>query len=253
MINPLQMSGKTILVTGSSSGIGRSTAILLSQLGARVVLVGRNTDRLKATLDVMEGDGHHVAPFDLEQVDAIGAFVDSLVQSTGRMHGLVCCAGVSSLRPLRATSAAQFEKEMRINCTSAVSLTSAFCKKSVRQPEASVVLVASVAGLRGSAARTAYSASKGALIAFMRSAAVELAPAGVRVNCVAPAYVKTEMYDAAEQALSAETLDAMVRSTQPLGVGMPIDVAYSIAFLLAVSGRWITGSVLSVDGGCMAK
>jgi NAD(P)-dependent dehydrogenase (short-subunit alcohol dehydrogenase family) len=242
-----------VLVTGASSGIGRSTAILLSQLGARVVLVARNQDGLRETLGAMAGAGHHHAPFDLERVDEILPWLSQLVQTTGPLDGLVCAAGISSLRPLRLLDIAHFDKVMRINCYSAVALTTAFCRKRVRRPEASVVLVASVAGLRGSTARAAYSASKGALIAFARSAAVELAPAGVRLNCVAPAYVKTAMYDTAVRELSPEQVESLVRATQPLGLGTPLDVAHAIAFLLAGTGRWITGSVLAVDGGYTAQ
>ena len=242
-----------MLVTGASSGIGRSTAILLSQLGARLVLVARNQDGLHETIGAMAGTGHHPAPFDLERVDEIQPWLNQLVQTTGPLDGLVCAAGMSSLRPLRVLDIAHFDKVMRINCYSAVALTTAFCRKRARQPEASVVLVASVAGLRASPARSAYSASKGALIAFARSAAVELAPVGVRLNCVAPAYVKTPMYDTAMRELSPEKVELLVRATQPLGLGTPLDVAHAIAFLLADTGRWITGSVLAVDGGYTAQ
>jgi NAD(P)-dependent dehydrogenase (short-subunit alcohol dehydrogenase family) len=252
MTNPLQMESKTVLVTGASSGIGRSTAILLSQLGARVVLVGRNQDRLQETLSAMAGTGHQQALFDLERVEEILPWLNHLVETSGPLDGLVCAAGISSLRPLRALDIAHFDKVMKINCHSVVALTTAFCRKRVRQPEASVVLVASVAGLVGIPSRAAYCASKGALIAFARSAALELAPAGVRVNCVAPSFVKTPMFDAAMREMSPEKLEVLVRATQPLGLGTPLDVAHAIAFLLAGTGRWITGSVLAVDGGYTA-
>lgn len=253
MINPLQMIGKRILLTGASSGIGRCTAILLSQLGARIVLVARNRERLQQTLDAMEGSEHAIAPFDMEDVGEIPAWLNRLAGEGGLFDGMVCAAGASLLLPLRMMTTAGFEQQMRVNCQSAVALTAAFSSKRVRQSQASVVLVSSVAGLRGSPARTAYSASKGALVAFARSAAVEMAPYGMRVNCVAPAYVKTEMYDTIERELSAEKAEALVRATQPLGLGTPIDVAYAIAFLLAETGRWITGSVLAVDGGYTAQ
>jgi NAD(P)-dependent dehydrogenase (short-subunit alcohol dehydrogenase family) len=253
MKNPLQMEGKTVLVTGASSGIGRSTSILLSQLGARVALAGRNQDRLTETLKSLEGDGHHVAPFDLTQLAEIRQWTAGLVERIGPLDGLVCAAGVSSLRPLRVLDTAHLDEIMRINFYAAVELTTAFCRKKNHQPGSSIVLVASVAGMTGVPARAAYSASKGALISFARSAAVELAPGGVRVNCVAPAYVDTEMYQSARQELSPEKLDTLVRATQPLGLGSPVDVANAIAFLLAGTGRWITGSVLAVDGGYMAQ
>jgi len=112
MINPLDMTGKVVLVTGASSGIGRSTAVLLSQLGARVALAGRNHDRLAETLAAMEGEGHHVAPFDLEQIDEVQSWLSGLVKITGPMDGLVCSAGISSLRPLRVLDMAHFDKVM---------------------------------------------------------------------------------------------------------------------------------------------
>lgn len=253
MTNPLNMEGKTVLVTGASSGIGRTTAVLLSHLGANLVLVGRNQAGLAETLSAMAGSGHHQAEFDLSRVDEIRPWLTELIQTTGPLDGLVCAAGVTSLRPLRALDIAHFDKVMKINCYAAVALTTAFCRKQVHKAAASVALVASVAGLRGLAGSAAYCASKGALIAFARSAGVELAPAGVRVNCVAPGYVKTPMYDMAMQELSPEKLEAQVRTTQPLGLGTPLDVAHAIAFLLADTGRWITGSVLAVDGGYTAQ
>ncbi len=242
-----------MLVTGASSGIGRTTAVLLSHLGAQVVLVGRNQVGLHETLGAMAGAGHHQAVFDLERVDYILPWLNELVRTTGLLDGLVCAAGISSLRPLRALDIAHFDKVMRINCSAAIALTTAFCRKRIRKSVASVVLVASVAGLRGIPSSAAYCASKGALIAFARSAGVELASAGMRVNCVAPGYVKTPMYDAAMQQLSPETVEEQVRMTQPLGLGTPLDVAHAIAFLLADTGRWITGSVLAVDGGYTAR
>ncbi|MGA2770187.1 MAG: SDR family oxidoreductase [Bryobacteraceae bacterium] len=253
MTNPLQMESKTVLVTGASSGIGQSAAILLSQLGARVILTARNQERLRETLGAMEGEGHRLAPFDLGRVEEIPLWLRQLVQETGPLDGLVCSAGISSLRPLRMVDTAHAEEVMRINYHAAVALASTFCRKEVRRPESSVVLVASVAGLLGVAARSAYSGSKGALIAFARSAAVELAPAGVRINCVAPGYVKTEMHDSAMRELSPEKMEALVRATQPLGLGKPLDVAHAIAFLLSGASRWITGSVLAVDGGYTAQ
>jgi 3-oxoacyl-[acyl-carrier protein] reductase len=132
-------------------------------------------------------------------------------------------------------------------------LVKEFARKRVHRGSASVVFVASVAGMRGKSARSAYGASKGALIAFAQSAAVELAKEGIRVNCVAPSYVRTDMYEKAGDFLTPEQLQACVESKQPLGLGTPLDVAQAIAFLLADTGKWITGSVLAVDGGFLAQ
>ncbi len=249
MKNPLSLLGKSIVVTGASAGIGRGTAVLLSELGARVTLVGRNQARLDDTLGQVTGEGHRVALFDFENTDAIGDWFAGLVAEQGPFDGLVHSAGIGSMLPLRALTTSHIDDVMRINVIAAMALTKAFSRKRAFQPGASIVLVSSVAGLAGVPVRTAYSASKGAVIAFARSAAMELAKSGIRVNCVAPAYVKTEMFEEAFKTITPEQMQKLIETTQPLGVGTPLDVAHAIAFLLAETGRWITGSVLAVDGG----
>ncbi|HLI83845.1 MAG TPA: SDR family oxidoreductase [Bryobacteraceae bacterium] len=253
MDNPLDLSGKTILVTGASAGIGRSTAVQLSRLGARVVVSGRDLDRLRQTAAEMNGRGHHVAALDLADPNGIGCWISDVVKVVGPLSGLAHCAGMAATMPLRFLSLKQLEDVMRVNFYSAALLTKEFARKRVREGNASIVFVASIAGLRGKQARSVYGASKGALIAFAKAAAVELAKEGIRVNCVAPSYVRTEMYERTGDLMTPEELRACVERTQPLGLGTPLDVAHAIAFLLADTAKWITGSVLAVDGGCMAQ
>ncbi len=253
MINPLELSGKTILVTGASAGIGRSTAVLLGGLGARVVLAGRDAQRLEETARLMEGNHHRIAPFDLTQLDRIPQWLAGLAEEMGPFSGLAHCAGIASLVPLRVLGIDHLDEVMRTNFYSAVVLTKEFARKRIHQPDSSIVYVASVAGMLAAPARSAYSASKGALIAFAKSVAIELAKSGIRVNCVAPSYVQTEMYEKSASGLTPEQLTALVNATQPLGLGTPLDVAHAIAYLIAGTGRWITGSVLSVDGGYAAQ
>ena len=246
-----EMSGKTVLVTGASSGIGRETAILLSIMGATVVLTGRDTGRLEETLSRMAGDGHKVEPFDLGDVDAIPAWIKRIASQTGPLHGLVHSAGIQHTIPLRVLSAAKLEEQMRTNFTSAVMLLKGFRQKGCVAPRSSVVLLSSVLGLAGQPAVSVYSASKAALIGFARSAAVELAGEGIRVNCVAPGYVETEMAGEIRTKMTPEQFEAISR-LHPLGLGTPGDIAHSIAFLLSEAGRWITGTTLVVDGGYTA-
>jgi NAD(P)-dependent dehydrogenase (short-subunit alcohol dehydrogenase family) len=253
MNNPLDLSGKTVLVTGASAGIGRGTAVLLSRLGARIVLSARNTERLEQTAREMDGSGHHIAALDLTNPNEIAAWITEVVQAVGPLHGLAYCAGIGTMVPLRFLKLEQIEEVMRVNFYSAALLTKEFARKRVHRAAASIVFVASVAGIVGTPARTAYSASKGALIAFAKSAAVELAKDDIRVNCVAPSYVRTEMYEKAGDFLTPAQLQACVESRQPLGLGTPLDVAQAIAFLLADTGKWITGSVLAIDGGFLAQ
>jgi NAD(P)-dependent dehydrogenase (short-subunit alcohol dehydrogenase family) len=251
MRNIMQMQGKTVLVTGASSGIGRETAILLSELGARVILAARNQERLDETRSRMEGDDHRIEPFDLAQADAIPQWVKRIVSECGPLSGLVHCAGENRILPLQITTVANFESLMHANLTSAVMLVKAFRQKGCASPGSSIVLLSSVAGIAGQPGITAYSASKGALIAFAKSAALELAKEGLRVNCIAPGYVKTEMGERLRDSLSPEQFQA-IEQMHPIGVGTARDVAYASAFLISECGRWITGSTLVMDGGYTA-
>jgi len=252
MINPMDLSGRIIMLTGASSGLGRETAILLSQLGVCVILVGRNEEQLNKTLSLMEGDKHYIKPFDLKKVDEIPKWMKLIAAETGPLSGLVHSAGIVATLPLRGTSIKKMEEIMRVNFTSAVNLTKAIRLKDVRAKSISIVYVSAVAGLVGTPGLCAYSASKGALISFCRSAAVELSNEGIRINTVAPGHVMTEMVEKTKNILSADHFEALV-AKYPLGLGTPRDVANAVAFLLADTARWITGTTMVVDGGILTR
>jgi len=252
MSNPLSMEGRTVLVTGASSGIGRETAILLSELGAALILAGRDRARLEETRARTQGSGHRVEVFDLTEADAIPGWLKQIAVETGPIHGLVHSAGMHHAIPLRVLTAAKTEELMHTNFTSAVMLVKAFRQKNCSQRGSSIVLLSSVAALTGQPAISVYSASKAALIGFGRAAAMELAAEGIRLNCVAPGFVATEMAEALSDKLTPEQFGA-IRRMHPLGIGNPRDVANAIAFLLAESSRWITGTTLVVDGGYTAQ
>jgi NAD(P)-dependent dehydrogenase (short-subunit alcohol dehydrogenase family) len=249
---PFSLAGKTILVTGASSGIGRETAILLGELGATVILAGRDSERLERSLQCVPGSGHRGEIFDLTAAEAVPEWLRRITAETGPLHGLVHSAGIQQTIPLRALTVPKIEDLMRTNFTSAVMLVKAFRQKGCNAPGSGIVLLSSVLGLAGQSAVSVYSGSKAALAGFSRAAAMELAAEGIRLNCVAPGYVSTEMAEEVQAKLTPEQFEA-IRRTHPLGIGKPRDVAHAIAFLLAESGRWITGTTLVVDGGYTAQ
>jgi NAD(P)-dependent dehydrogenase (short-subunit alcohol dehydrogenase family) len=252
MLNPLDMAGRTILVTGASSGIGRETAILLSQLGGRIVLVGRDRPKLEATHSSLEGSGHRVEPQDLCALDDIPDWLKRVTSETGPLSGLAHCAGLQFTLPVHQVTAAQVGKIMEINLTAAIMLAKGLRQKTVHATTGSLVLVSSIMGLVGAVGLSVYSSTKSALIGLSKSLALELAQDGLRVNCVAPGFVDTAMFQSMKNLLGADQI-AAIESAHPLGIGQPRDVAHAIAFLLADTGRWITGSTLVVDGGYTTK
>ena len=251
MKNPLDMTGSRVLVTGASSGIGQATAILLAELGCQVVLCARNEERLQATRAQMPGGGHLIKAVDLCKVEHIEAWLKGIAASVGPLSGLVHSAGTHRTTPIRFERPSIDDPLWCLNYHAAAALLTAFRKPSIRAPSASVVFVSSIVGLIGQPGISAYCASKGALIAYARAAALELAREHIRVNCVAPGHVHTMLSAAAESKLT-ETQVKAIENGHPLGLGKPEDVANAIAFLLADTGRWITGTTLVVDGGYTA-
>ena len=249
--NPMSMVGRTIMVTGASSGIGRATAIYASRLGARLVICGRNSDRLSAVLAELHGSNHVAKIFDFAQVDQIVSWLKSVCSEVGPLNGLAHCAAVQATRPIQAIDTKFVTEVLTQNLGAALILAQAFRLKTCHAPQASLVYVSSSAALRTAPGNVVYAASKGGIVSAVKGLGVELVRDGVRVNAVAPAMVDTPMSAQFREVLSEENFQKVI-AMHPLGFGRPEDVAASINFLLADTARWITGSVLCVDGGFLA-
>ncbi len=252
MVNPLDLTGKRILITGASAGIGQATAKLASELGAMVICAGRSEQGLAETQAMLAGGGHRAVQFDLSRTDEIPAWMKTLAAETGPLHGLVHSAGLNRARPLKILAHKDYADIMAINLDAAIALCRGFRQKGVCDGAGgSVVFLSSVAALKGQPSIAAYAASKGALLSLGRTLALELAREKIRVNCLCPGLVKTRMAGQF-QSLMTEEAYRQVEASYPLGFGEPEDVANACVFLLSQASRWITGASLVLDGGYSA-
>lgn len=244
-------SNETYLVTGSTSGIGRAVVMNLAKAGAKVVIHGRSDERANEVLEALPGGPHLVMTKDLCELDSLKDWLKEIVLKTGQLSGFVHSAGMHYMMPAFLQKPEQFEKIQRVNVSSGISIAGLLRSKNLRTKNCSVVFVASVMGVVGQPAVSAYAASKGALIAATRTLALEMAPDGLRVNSVSPGQVFSEMTQRQMEKLPKEQFNK-IAAMHPLGIGTTDDVANAVLFLLARDSKWITGSNLIVDGGYTA-
>lgn len=244
MHNPFTLGGKTILVTGASSGIGKAIAIESSKMGANVIITGRNEERLKKTYYLLKGRGHGLIVADLSLKEDI----ERLHKELPVIDGLVNCAGLTKVAPFSFATRDSFEEVMNVNFFAPTELTRLMVKTKKIRKGASIVFISSVSGVYCSAVASAiYSSSKGAVNGLVKGVALDLAPKGIRVNSVNPGMIDTEIFTGS--AITDEQLQTdMLR--YPLGrYGKPEEVAYAVIYLLSDAATWITGSNLLIDGG----
>lgn len=247
MINPFSLEGKTILVTGSSSGIGRGIAIECSKMGAKVILNGRNVDRLKETLEMMEGEGHQVMAADISnQVE-----IDQLVADVPTLDGCVLCAGIPQVCPVKHFKRNDIEDILNVNTVSPIMITSGLLKKKKIRKGSSVVLIESISGVFvGTKGDVSYNASKAALNGFLKGSALELAAQGIRINAINPGLVPTNILNLTNEMFAeSHHTDIMVDSYPMKRYGTPEDIAYGAIYLLSDASSWVTGTNLVIDGG----
>lgn len=236
------LNGKTILVTGASSGIGRAIAIACSQQGARVILNGRNQLRLQATLETLSGEGHEAVQADLTNAEQRTFLVESLPQLDGVVH----CAGIGSRVLCKMLEEQDVSRVMQANFEAPVLLQAQLLREKKIAKEASIVFIASAAATMPSVGNAIYSASKAATIAYAKCLAQELASRKIRVNCISPAMVWTDL------ALVGATEEQLQEAEQAYPLkryALPEDIAPMAIYLLSDEAAWVTGSNMELTGG----
>ena len=245
--NPFSLEGKRVLVTGASSGIGKAVAQECARCGAQLVLTARNEERLKATLDSLEGEGHSMIIADLTNQEELTSLIGQL---DAALDGVVLCAGINDKSIIKFLNQEHVEKMLATNFTSPVFLSQMLTKKKKLNKEASIVFISSISAFYPSVSNAMYASSKAALSQFAKVLALEVMPQKIRVNCIEPAFVETGMLNKYE---ISDKMDE-IRANAPFGRFLePTEVAQAAIYLLSDATKLVTGSNLVMDGGFLIK
>lgn len=244
MDNPFSLKGKTILITGASSGIGKAVAIECSRMGAILVITGRDEERLNLTFHSMSGVGHISVVADL----TIDSDRIKLLNQSPKLDGLVHCAGIADPTPFQYVTENKINNTMSINFMSPVVLSNQLYNKKLLNRGASIVFISSVSGVYcSSVAGSMYSASKGAINGCIKGMALDLAGKQIRVNAICPGMIDTNIFE--DGRITADQLEEDRRKYPLKRYGKPEEVAYAVIYLLSDASQWVTGSSLLIDGG----
>lgn len=244
----MDLSGRKILITGASSGIGRETAVLAAEKNASLVLCGRDGGRLEQTLDMLKNKERHILiPFDVKSFEDYSAVFDRAVSDGNKLNGLVHCAGIAKPLPLRMMTHSRISEITDTNLTSFALLISMYAKKKYSDG-GSIVGISAVNSHLPQKYMSIYAASKAGLEAVVRTAALELIEQNIRINCVVPGAVDTPM----AQGTEPEQLEKII-SRQLLGLTAPEEIANVILFLISNASSAITGASISADGGRLGQ
>jgi NAD(P)-dependent dehydrogenase (short-subunit alcohol dehydrogenase family) len=241
--HPFSLSGKTILVTGGSSGIGRAIAIACAQMGGMVIITGRNIEQLQVTLSLMEGNNHRFIPADINS----NVELDNLVSALPELDGFVSNAGINKQMLCQFIKESDMKAIMDTNLFSPIQLTKKLLKGKKFKDEASIIFMSSISAIHSTIAYSMYCSSKSALISYSKVLALELAAKKIRVNNILPGMVLTNITN--KSSLTSDEYEKEEKK-YPLGrYGTPEEIAYAAVFLLSDQTRWMTGTDLVIDGG----
>lgn len=252
MFNPFSLKDKIVLITGASSGIGKQCAISCSKMGAIIILVARNEDRLKSVMAELEGDNHIYFSIDVTEYDKIADIVKKAVEKVGKIDGFIHSAGIEMTKPLKVLKSTDIEDMFSVNVIAGFELAKIITKRKYSNLSASLVFISSIMGKYGQPGKIAYCASKAAVIGGVKALALELASKNIRVNCVLPAVVNTEMSKILFDNLGKQEQEKIL-NMHPLGLGDSEDVANACIYLLSDASKWVTGTNLIIDGGYSAQ
>ncbi len=246
----VDLSGQVALVTGASQGLGRAMAIALAASGAHVVAVARNAAKLQETMDAISAAGGQgeIRPCDVSQREAVDALIESVAEQHGKLSILVNNAGITRDTLLPSMSDDQWDDVINTNLRGAFLFTRAASRFMMRARYGRIINIASVSGLIGNAGQCNYSASKAGLIGMTRSLSKELGKRNVTVNAVAPGFIESDM----TKALGPALLDEVKKRIPAARIGKPEEVAACVLFLASRAAGYVTGQVLTVDGGMIA-
>jgi len=236
------LDGKTVLVTGASSGIGKGVAVLCSKMGAKVILTGRNEEKLKTAVSECENRAEFISA-DLNTDEGIS----KLAESVPSLDGVVHCAGIGDRTLCKNITRTDVERVMNTDCFAPILLQSALLKAKKINKNASIVFIASRAAECPSTGNALYSAAKGAIVSYSKVLGLELAPRGIRVNCISPAMVWTDLI--LTDGIDEETLREKEKTYPLKRYGKPEDVADLAVYLLSDAASWMTGSTIPLTGG----
>ena len=248
MHNPFSLYGKTILITGASSGIGRAIAIACSQMKANVIITARNQQRLQETFELLEGEGNIQIIADLSDINQLS----DLVKKLPKLDGVASNAGIVRTLITQVSEANDVSEIFKINTFAPIHLIQFLLHNKKLNKNASIVFLSSISGVYcGAIGGSLYGSSKAALDGFSKALALEVASRGIRVNTVNPGMVNTGIFD--RTSISQDQLEEDVKNYPLKRYGKTSDIAYAVIYLLSDAAEWITGTSLLIDGGFTLK